>query len=291
MFTAVFALFAASGGCDSKNSGKPSERADIPSILEEAPVIPALEEDVLNNVRSIKKLGAKNGVRENVFAKVGDSITAYPQFLYDIGNSKENLGGYESLSGVIARFRSASIDGLNPFNRVSLTAGRGWRTGEALKPGGCSSCPSDMAPLEAELRETRASLAYVMFGTNDIGDRDIERFRANMTAIADMCVSMGVVPILSTIPDRLDNDDDGALVPVYNEVIAKLADEKDIPLVNYWKAMRDLPNRGLGADGIHPSTSPRGAADFSADGISYGFNVRNLTFLQTLAALEKALAS
>src|SRR5262249_4737832 len=112
---------------------------------------------------------------------------------------------------------------------------------------------------------------------------DPSGFSDRLTSIVTTTESLGVVPILSTIPDNLLN---GAIldgrVAAYNQVIADVAAAQDVPLWNYWLALPSLPNLGISADGVHPSPYPLGAGYLAGAGLQYGFNMRNLTAVEVL---------
>lgn len=75
-----------------------------------------------------------------------------------------------------------------------------------------------------------------------------------------------------------------------NAEITRLARESEIPLWDYHAALMELPNAGLGYDGVHPSWAPRGhTGDFSPDFLQYGMSVRSLTALQVLDEIWRAV--
>src|SRR5262249_22015372 len=132
------------------------------------------------------------------------------------------------------------------------------------------------------------ALALVMVGTNDLLGGDVAGYRARLTALAQAALGRGVIPVLSTIPDSYYPELEQSVGP-FNQAVADVADALGVPLWNYWKALQGLPHRGLGGDGIHPSTHPLGAGYFAGDGLSYGYNVRNATALEVLDTIERAV--
>jgi len=111
-----------------------------------------------------------------------------------------------------------------------------------------------------------------MLGTNDIWHQD--RFEPQMRKIIEYSIDHGIIPILSTKADN--GEGDGSI----NAVIARLALEYQVPLLNYWLAVQPLPNNGLQEDGAHISWAPNRFDDPRA--MEKGWPVRNLTTLQTL---------
>ena len=77
-------------------------------------------------------------------------------------------------------------------------------------------------------------------------------------------------------------------VAEFNGYIVAIAQENDLPVWNFWRALQGLPNQGLGSDGVHPSVAPD-AADFTPANLQYGNTVRNLTALQLLDALWRGV--
>jgi hypothetical protein len=90
------------------------------------------------------------------------------------------------------------------------------------------------------------------------------------------------VPVLSTKADNLEKDES------INAIIARLAQEYDIPLWNFWAAVQGLPSAGLQPDGAHLTF----ASPFFdlPDNMEHAWPVRNLTALQTLDSLWRGLA-
>src|SRR5262249_57978077 len=60
------------------------------------------------------------------------------------------------------------------------------------------------------------------------------------------------------------------------------------PYMDYYKEMVPLPSRGLGPDGLHPSVDSAGSCKLDAAGLKFGYNVRNLLTIQSLARAQSA---
>ena len=75
-----------------------------------------------------------------------------------------------------------------------------------------------------------------------------------------------------------------------NDVIRAVASARQSPLVDLYAALDPLPSHGVSNDLVHPSVEPvdggTWSADFTPSGLSYGFEVRNLTALQMLDRLR-----
>jgi hypothetical protein len=235
----------------------------------------------------LRKIGTRfSEAKPEVFAKVGDSLTASGDFLYCLGTDRVNWGEHAGLQSSWQAFRQGNAAGTDPFRRDSLAAHIGWSAWLALH--------GPNPPLVREVAAIRPSLALVMFGTNDIEIGKIYHYADKMFDIVDWLVERGVVPILFTIPPRRDQSDAAVEVPRYNAVVRALAQVRQVPLVDYHRELVKLPDQGLSSDGIHPSTLRgklgRDACDFSAPGLRHGFNLRNLLALQALDRVRRALA-
>lgn len=243
---------------------------------------------VSSHARQIFLYGRSLGNSAYTFTRVGDSISAAPQFLTQIGAGSYTLGEYSYLSGAIRFFSGPNGRGQNPFAASSIAARNGWGTTSVLDPSNADSglCRSGETPLECEYRVVKPSVALIMFGTNDSGGLSTADFQANMQEIVQISINMGVIPILSTIPPKHYNSATDGRVAEFNQVIMVTAQTYDVPLWDYGQVMRSLSGEGLASDGVHPSTPPDGVTTiFDADHLRYGYTARNLTALHVLWTL------
>jgi hypothetical protein len=234
------------------------------------------------HTRDIYLAGQARGNRNNVFSKVGDSITVSGQFLFPIGNGQYDLRDYGFLAEVVAHFSSGWARTGNSFYNTSLAAKGGWSSFSVLSPSLADKavCRANESPLLCEYRITKPSVALIMLGTNDILGTTSDAYRANLRRIVGDTVDQGIIPLLSTIPP-FQRSGYEARADELNGIIVSVAQEYDIPVWQFWAALQPLPNLGLAPDGVHPSWSP-GPADFTADNLRYGYTVRNLTALEAL---------
>lgn len=270
---------------------------------EEPPVVPAIDAATQARLRAVFLAGQAAGNRADVFSKIGDSITATMSFLAaPFGCPEYTLGGHTELQPVIDRFSSylfppGTTDvwcGVsNSFSRVSLCAESGWTASSALEAGVCAGPASR---LQCELAAARPSVALIMYGTNDLVWDDTATYRAHMEQIVDQCVAAGVIPVLSTIPPRLDSAAYDATTVAYNAALADVARDRQVPLWNYRLALEgpEMVNRGMSADGIHPNLYGECApacdsGNFTAEGLRYGFNQRNFTALRVLDKIVRVV--
>ncbi len=253
-------------------------------------MVPTFDAATVAHIREVRARGVAMGMRPNVFAKIGDSITESASFLSDIGFGWYTLGGWSALEPTVRYFSTTpAVTGsmANSFNRQSVCAMGGWIAAYAL-----SNDPD--SALRRELNATRPAYAMVMYGTNDLDYGTVATYRTNMNRILDVIESYGTVAALSTIPDRLDRADSAALVPTFNAAIRDIAATRHLPLMEFWGALQPLPRRGVDPDGIHPSayvSSSGGTACgvLTDAGLRFGYNMRNLVALALLERLRNTL--
>lgn len=240
-------------------------------------------DDIANNLRAIYSVGQAYGNQPGMFSKVGDSISKSVSFLRQIGWGVYDLGPYTYLQPVVRQFSNTWVGVDNAFTRISLAAEVGWAAWGALEPELADEewCEPEEKPLECEYRIARPSIALIMFGTNDASYRAPHEFRYDLERIVDLSLQWGVIPVLSTIPNRVDAPDAAAAL---NQVVREVTAERRLPLWDYAAALAPLPDQGLTWDGLHPSSPERTAnvAVFNAENLQYGYVVRNLTALQIL---------
>lgn len=272
-------------------------------------VVPRIDAATKARLRAVFLAGQARGNRANVFAKIGDSITESSSFLMAIGCGWANLGAHAGLQPIVDYYRAwrappgytTECDtGGNSFNVSSASAMAGWAADAALlpllePPPECTG--ENVVALRCEYTRLRPAVALVMYGTNDLlRYNDVARYRTSLERIVETSVALGVIPVLSTIPPRIDDPALSPRVGAYNAVVVAVASEQRVPLWNYHRALTATPgmvNQGLSEDGVHPSVyggcrAPLGcaSANFTAEGLRYGYNQRNLTALQVLAHVK-----
>lgn len=239
---------------------------------------PPLDPATVAHVREVFARGAAAGMRSDVFAKLGDSITESGSFAQDIGHGWYELGAFTELEPVIAWFRRRTPRGRdeNAFTRASAAATAGWESSQLLEGG-------DRCPVERELATMRPAFAVLMVGTNDAERATPDALATNLAAIVDRVERRGVVTLLSTIPSHRGSPAAHAAADAINERIRALAAARHLPLIEYHDAMAALPSEGISDDHVHPSVFVENgdtrAAVFTADGLRFGYNVRNLLLL------------
>lgn len=247
--------------------------------------------DVLYNLRywnftpalkAVYEVGQRAGNRADRFSKVGDSITVNKAFLQPFADGVYMLGeDYGYLQPAIDFFGPTPEIPTSSFGGVSLAAGVGWTTRDLLGRANDPRCGASETRIICEYRINRPASALIMIGTNDAASLRVDQYDANLRRLVEVSLNMGVIPILSTLPPQPERD---SIIDQYNLVIVQIADDYDVPLMNYWLVMQGLPGRGLTTDGIHPN-APAGSANttiFTLDNLQYGYTVRNLMALHSL---------
>src|SRR5262245_44422344 len=169
---------------------EPLEPRDLPS----APVLPFTNPAVLDNARAIVARGAQLGRHTDAFMKAGDSNTYPESFLPQSYLSPFADPTYDPTVRGLSQPHPELVDTWATyhdwFGRISLDADIGWTSADVLKH------------VADEVAATNAGIALVMIGTNDIfGGVSLADFRRNVTRIARTLSGLGVVPVLSTLPD------------------------------------------------------------------------------------------
>jgi hypothetical protein len=263
------------------------------------PVIPALEPVVADHLKKIAGRGERLGNNPGVFAKIGDSITASPSFLQGLACRAPRLGTWNELRGTLEFFGETSVPrGLeeaqcsvtNSYSRLGVAAVGGWRAVDALLPRESFPECEGLPAVSCELHLLHPSVALIMFGTNDLEDFTAVEFRRSLVSVVRRVSGAGTIPVISTIPPRA-RPRFSRRVARFNAEIAALAENRALPLWNFWRQMvaPGVPDSGLSEDGVHPSAlcPPCTAVDFRPPGLRYGYDLRNLGALLVLDRLRR----
>lgn len=256
--------------------------------VDEDSLYSSFPETISNHLQEIFQRGQQMGNRADVFSKIGDSITVSSNFLHPLGRGQYNLGEFTYLQDVINYYSQTTARTGNSFVNQSLAATEGWSAFAALTPNSANPqfCGAGELPLLCEYRTVRPSVALIMFGTNDAGFRSDEEFYNDMQRIVTLTEEQGIIPILSTIPNRPDV---AHRVQAFNAIIRDIAASNNLPVIEYFELTISLPNFGLTSDNVHPSSPPQGstaAANFNPINLQYGYVVRNLATLQALHLVQ-----
>ncbi len=270
--------------------GAPAAR-QLPVNFSELPILPV----VSPGMRALYADGQNAGNNPRVFSKLGDCMTDNAEFLVPLAKGDYDLREYRSLKPVIDKFigsptRQGKPWMLDSFASPSLSAAGGFNSAGPLDSTWSDPqwCQSGETPLACEYRVTRPSIALIMFGTNDVAATEPEAYEVYLRLIVTQTLERKIVPVLHTFPTRPENPERSALL---NQIVAKVAADMDVPLVNLNRALSALPNLGVGiSDTTHLSIPPDGRVDiFSNENLGYGFTQRNLVTLQALEVVLRAV--
>ena len=236
--------------------------------------------------------------RDNVFAKVGGTASVSQNFMHCLDDGYQDpspgeqagaigLAGRDDLKATIAHFRDGDADGDNPYRRLSIAASVGATAADIL----------DGAPnrLDREYAAIEPRFALILLGVTDLPEGDADSFGSALLDIADRSIDAGVIPILATAMPRTDDAGATAEVSHYNAIVRAVAQARQVPLIDLYRELVDVPGQGLGEDGVSPSVyrpdTERLPCVFDASGLEHGYNARNLLSLQTLDRLRRVLVA
>ena len=199
-----------------------------PDEWKDWPVIP----QVPLGARALYQQGLALGTNPHTFSILGDCQSLPESFLgvYDTDAALVASLAPE-LQAVVANFAGS-------FNRQSPTIKGGTTAGAVLWTAWheeAFTCKANETPLDCELRLNNPSIVIINLGTH-YETRNITYLRK----ILDQLVDRGIVPILATKADNRELDER------LNQEMALLAAEYDVPLWNFFSAVSDLPNNGVG---------------------------------------------
>jgi len=231
--------------------------------------------------------GQELGNRAHVITKVGDSLTADPMYLTVISQEAVVLGPYDYLADTVSYYGESTA-------LASVAAQIGMATYTVFDPmwADPALCNAGESPLECDYRRKLPSIAFIMFGPNDVLHNNAEEFAQNMRDIVEFTLERGIIPVLSTFSYSPENEYWWQSVD-FNQAVIDVAAEYEVPLINLWAAARPLDNYGLETtDGTHMNRSGFTFLKYDSGHESwYGLSLRNLLSLKMLDDLRLALIS
>lgn len=313
---------AGATGETSTTESKPAESETVTS----APVLPEITGPVATQLLQDIDRADQRGMNAEVFAKVGDSNTEWPQNLYGLGCRKVGFGSNGDLKAVVDRYSAvefAELEALpdcrpvNSLTRRSAAAVSGVWTEWLMTPTaelpatGISApteeCGPEQTPLDCEIGLLEPRWVLIMTGTNDalLGRPLGETFRGLLVKMIKRVRELGSVPVLSTLPPMAVSAHNGQpgeeRIGEANQIIKSVAKENGVPLINLYAALTapKMVNQGLAGDGLHlgvfgGDNQPdvmRGSAMLTIPALKYGANRRNQIWLQTLDRLDRSSSS
>jgi hypothetical protein len=249
-----------------------------PKIANSWMKLPVIPETISDKMKAVYAAGQNGGgLNAKAFSKIGDCETSSDYFLkpFDYSTSGYSLGEYSELQGVIDHFSGS-------FEWTSLAAKPGFSISSVFSSlwADPNVCEANEWPIDCEIRLHKPAFALVMFGTNDVNNTR-PTFKKNLEMLVDKLLKNDIVPILVTKADNLEKDNS------INAIIAQVAYEKEVPLLNFWRAAQALPDQGLQSDRIHLTYAAPHFDDPEA--MKAGWPWRNLTSLQALDAVWRGV--
>ncbi len=232
--------------------------------------------------RQALQRSARAGRDLRMFTVAGDSNSLWPRYLGRVAAGTFDLSRQPGLRSAAARYDPA-------FTRRSLAVQGGIGAADMFDPARAdlSACQPGEGMFPCELRVSRASVVFIQLGT---GDRFAWReFEANYRRMLDYSLGQAVLPVLVTKADDMESWQGGAPIDFINTTIRRLAQEYQLPLLDFWAATRtlptvpnpDLPDRPFTKYGLHDEWGYY--FHLTDDGMA----LRILATLQTLDAITR----
>ncbi|MHB8132996.1 MAG: hypothetical protein ACYDH1_02130 [Anaerolineaceae bacterium] len=256
---------------------KTIETKPIPTLSPEDwkdfPVIPI---NVSEHAREIYRLGIQQGNDPKHFSKIGDcqNINTYFLAIYDDPSAYSLGEEYKTLQETIDYYNGM-------WSRDSISVKNGFNVANIFNPwfNNKELCDSNETPIDCELRINKPSV--VLISMEAWWNGDPARYATYYRRIVETVLSYNAVPILATKADNLEGNNE------INRSIVQIAYEYDVPVWNFWRAVQNIPKKGLEEDGFHIT---HGLNDFSdPNNLQRAWPVRNLTALQAIDAVRLAL--
>jgi lysophospholipase L1-like esterase len=178
-----------------------------------------------------------------------------------------------------------------------------WR-GEAFGNASKTTTAWARKNVDRWLATLKPEVALIMFGSNDLPDRDQRGYRKALTEVVEACIRRATVPILSTLPPRSGLARESA---TFSGVVRAVAMDLDVPLIDYHAAILErrpddwdgttfvVPGGNpyevltlISGDGVHPSNPAKFFKDYSDEALRIsGFGLRTA---QALLAYDQVVS-
>ncbi len=111
---------------------------------------------------------------------------------------------------------------------------------------------------------------------------------AGKTTIIDRLVANNVLPILTLMPTKPHPQRTELKGMEFNMIMLDIARQYDIPVINMWASVRNLPENGMQNDLLHFTYSGSSFLNFAGGENQWGYTRWNLEVLKTLYAIRQA---
>jgi hypothetical protein len=195
---------------------------------------PVVPEFSAHAVDILRRAAQNSALDPHTFSKVGDCQMVAGTFLAGYADGTYSMP--EGMDGTVQWFSGSMV-------ADNMTAVNGFGINTVLDPAfalpaGHTQCLLEETPLGCELRTRRPMVVMIGMGTNWIPNAELS-FERYLRQIVDTVLATGALPVLATKADNVEGN------WKLNEVIARVAYDYDLPLVNVWLSVQDLPNHGL----------------------------------------------
>jgi lysophospholipase L1-like esterase len=232
---------------------------------------------------AMKKVAAGFTGKQGVVIHVGDSITyANPYGQWATAGQGKN----EDDRALLAWMHTGSNDDTDgwylarfdhPAGGRSYTAAGGIRLDEMLAGGRGS-----MLALAGLVRTYQPQMVVLMLGSNDASQgRKVEDYRRDVETALKTILAAHTIPILSTIPPHIDQQE---LAKSYNVALREIARQQELPLIDYEREIltrrpNDWNGTLLNENDLHPTAQTGGENGVKASSAPTEDNLRRSGYL------------
>ena len=220
------------------------------------------------------------------FAQFGDSISVTMAFWTPLQGEPKNM----SVEIASAHSRVKTYQKPECWNK--------WK-GPAFGNQGSMTIRWAHENVDAWLTKLNPEAAVIMFGSNDVGQMDVNEYEEKTRAVVQRCLRNGTVVLLTTAPPcsgrveksgqfadavrKIAREEKVPLIDYYGEILTRRPDDWDGSLPQFKASPGDeyqVPTL-IARDGVHPSNPKQHANDFSGEGLRRnGFALRNYLTLK-----------
>lgn len=244
------------------------------------PIMPELSDEMVE----IYKRGQFLGNHSNVITKVGDSLSVSDKYLTIFAQEDYDLGPYDYLEDTLNYYAESTAE-------ASVAAKIGLSTYVVFDPLWADKevCQPNESPIDCEYRIKQPSVAFILFGPNDVRSMNEVEYGEQMRMIVETTLERGIIPVVFTFSADPEVELWWQSVN-FNVQLIQIAEEYKIPVINLFAATRWMPDYGLDEDGIHLAHSGYFYLKLSnGDEAFYGVTLQNLLALRMLDEIRKTV--
>lgn len=251
---------------------------DRPLAVNSVPLssVIVLPDEVKHRIRYLYQVGLASGNNPHAFSKIGDCNSEAPFYLARFDGGDYHLGNFAYLQPVIDYFQGS-------FAREGMAVWRGNHAWSVLTStwADAEMCQPNESAMACEYRLHTPSFVIIRLGTNEY--HSPFEFEEALRLIIEDTIARGIIPILGTKADLLEGEAD-----TNNETVRRLAAEYQLPLWDFARLVRTLPDHGVDDDGYHMTIFYE--HDYRLpEALQRGHGLHNLTALMMLDAVWRAV--